>query len=127
MKKIMSLGIVLVSVLSACSSSQKARREERERLMHKKGVFCDFVSESDYNDVDVELNLRLAKKCDASKPFSIAGYKRVSENPGVLYCCNSEGFDDSAKPAAPVKGAEAPEAAKSEKSESAGKANGSGK
>ncbi len=104
MKKMTLFGMLLVVVLGGCSAAQKARREERERVAQSKGVFCDFVSESDFKDVDVELNLRLAKKCNANKPFSISGYKRVSENPGVLYCCNTEGIGelDSApvKPAA---------------------------
>ncbi|MEY4617281.1 MAG: hypothetical protein RJB66_2241 [Pseudomonadota bacterium] len=122
LKKITSIGLLFGIVLSGCSSSHKARRQERERLVQSKGVFCDFVSESDFNDVDVELNLRLAKKCDASKPFSITSHKRVSENPGVLYCCNSEGVEahvdtapvaPSAQPAAP---ASAPAPAKEDKS-----------
>lgn len=96
LKKIGSIGLLLMVGLSGCSSAKKARMQEREKLVHSKGVYCDFVSESDFNDVEIELNLRLAKKCDASKPFSISSYKRVSENPGVLYCCNSEGFNESA-------------------------------
>ncbi len=93
MKKISLFGISALIVLAGCSGAQKARKEEREKLVQSKGVFCDFVSESDFKDVDIELNLRLAKRCDASKPFSITNYKRVSENPGVLYCCNAEAGD----------------------------------
>jgi len=89
MKKICVLGILIVMILSGCSGAQKARRDEREKIVQSKGVLCDFVSESDFKDIDIELNLRLAKKCDATKPFNISGYKRVSENPGVLYCCNT--------------------------------------
>lgn len=89
MKKIMGLGLVAALVISGCSAAQKARRDERDKMVQSKGVFCDFVSESDFKDIDIELNLRLAKKCDATKPFQISSYKRVSENPGVLYCCNT--------------------------------------
>lgn len=85
-----SLVILLAGFfLSGCSTGSKARRDDRERVAQAKGFFCDFVSESDFNDVDVELNLRMAKKCDGSKPFSITGYKRVSDNPGLFYCCNT--------------------------------------
>lgn len=99
MKKIGILGVVFAIIISGCSAAQKARREERDRVVQSKGVLCDFVSESDFKDIDIELNLRLAKKCDASKPFNISSYKRVSENPGVLYCCNTNGgasFDNEA-------------------------------
>lgn len=91
MKKIGILGFVFAIIISGCSAAQKARREERDRVVQSKGVLCDFVSESDFKDIDIELNLRLAKRCDASKPFNISSYKRVSENPGVLYCCNTNG------------------------------------
>lgn len=89
MNKLGILGVVIAVVISGCSTAHKARREERDRVVQSKGVLCDFVSESDYKDIDIELNLRLAKRCDASKPFNISSYKRVSENPGVLYCCNT--------------------------------------
>jgi hypothetical protein len=117
MKKIGILGVIFAIIISGCSAAQKARREERDRVVQSKGVLCDFVSESDFKDIDIELNLRIAKRCDASKPFNISSYKRVSENPGVLYCCNTNGnvsFDnetsksDSAQDAdAPVKAAPA--------------------
>ena len=102
LKSIVLLVGSLLILIAGCSSASKARRLEREKLVHSKGVYCDFVSEADYNDVDVELNLRLAKKCDASKPFSITSHKRVSENPGVLYCCNSEGFTETPEVPAPA-------------------------
>lgn len=91
MKKIGILGLAFAIIISGCSAAQKARREERDRVVQSKGVLCDFVSESDFKDIDIELNLRIAKRCDASKPFNISSYKRVSENPGVLYCCNTNG------------------------------------
>jgi len=89
MKNFLVLGVLIGMVLSGCSSAQKARRDEREKIVQSKGVYCDFVSESDFQDIDIELNIRLAKKCDISKPFNISSYKRVSENPGVLYCCSA--------------------------------------
>ena len=96
MNKIAVISVMfLVVVINGCSSAQKARKEERDKVALSKGVFCDFVSESDFKDVDVELNLRLAKRCNTAKPFSISGYKRVSENPGVLFCCNSESSNES--------------------------------
>lgn len=115
LQKLTSMGLLFVLVLTGCSSSQKARRQERERVVQSKGVYCDFVSEADFNDVDIELNLRLAKRCDASKPFSITTHKRVSENPGVLYCCNSEGFNEApAVEKAPETNSSQPPAAVSE-------------
>lgn len=102
MKNLNIFGLILLFTFVGCSGAQKARKEERERLLQSRGVYCDFVSESDYKDVDIELNLRIAKKCDALKPFSITNYKRVSENPGVLYCCNanSSGISSAASSSA---------------------------
>ncbi len=115
MKKIILWGCGLAILISGCSGAQKTRRDERERLVQSKGVYCDFVSESDYTDVDIELNLRIAKKCDPSKPFNITSHKRVSDNPGVLYCCNVSGnfiseLESSSKPesAAEMKSTQSP-------------------
>lgn len=93
MKNIISFvfcGLIGSIILSGCSGAQKARKEERERLVQAKGIYCDFVSESDFKDIEIELNLRLAKKCDPNKQYSIINYKRVSENPGIMYCCNAD-------------------------------------
>lgn len=90
---------VVLVCLSACATTNKARLLQRENVAQSKGTFCEFVSESDFKDVDIEVSLRMAKRCDNSKPFSITGYKRASEDTGILYCCNTGVVNVTPEPA----------------------------
>lgn len=77
----------LLGVLSACSNAQKIRMQERERISNHSGLFCDFVNGDEYPDVEVELNLQMARRCDANKAFTISDYKNGSDAQGMLFCC----------------------------------------
>ena len=79
----------LVAILSGCASAYKARQEAREKAAASTGLFCEFVNGEQHTDVDVELNLQMAKRCDATKPFSITNYRNSSEMFGVVYCCQT--------------------------------------
>jgi hypothetical protein len=97
MKKILVILFGVVFGLG-CSTAQKERREARDRVASQTGLLCDFVNESDYKDVDVELNLRMGNKCNSAKPFSVSGYKRMNESSGFMYCCSlREGATSSAE------------------------------
>jgi hypothetical protein len=89
-----------------CSTAQKERREARDRVASQAGLLCDFVNESDFKDVDIELNLRMGNKCNSAKPFSISGYKRLNESSGFMFCCATKeggaGVGESAKASIPV-------------------------
>lgn len=91
------VGLFALVSLAACSSAQKARQAEREKLSASTGMLCDFVNGDDYQDVEVELNLQMARRCDANKSFTISDYKNASEVHGVLFCCSMARKD---KPAA---------------------------
>ena len=82
--------------LSACSSAQKERQAERDQISKTSGMYCEFVNGEIFPDVDVQMNIEMAKRCDSSKTFSITAYRTPSENQGVIYCC-------SLKSSAPVK------------------------
>lgn len=85
-----SILATVVAVLSGCASgTYKARQEMREKAAASTGLFCEFVNGEQHTDVDVELNLQMAKRCDASKPFSITNYRNSSEMFGVVYCCQT--------------------------------------
>lgn len=73
--------------LSGCSSAYKQRQIERDRVSQNSGLFCEFVNGDEHNDIDVELNLQMAKKCDASKPYNLTNYKNASDIFGIVYCC----------------------------------------
>lgn len=88
MKLKLLIGLIGLFLIGACTSVNKARIVERERAAQSKGLFCEFVSESDFKDIDIELSLRMAKRCDGSKPFTTSTHKRTSEDTGILYCCN---------------------------------------
>ncbi len=86
MKKYLLL-VVGAMVLSSCSSHYKKRQEMREKASAASGLYCEFISGDLYTDLDVELNLQMAKKCEVDKNYSITNYKNASDQIGVIYCC----------------------------------------
>lgn len=75
--------------LSGCASGTfKARQEQREKLAASTGMYCEFISGDLFPDVDVELSMKMANRCDSSKSFSITNYKNSSDQAGVIYCCS---------------------------------------
>lgn len=83
------LASTLLSVLflTGCSSSRKQKFEQREKLAASSGLYCDFVNGEKNKEVELELNVMMAKKCDSDRPYSITNYKSPAEVTGVLYCC----------------------------------------
>lgn len=76
-------------VWTGCSSSKiKERKEQRDRIVQTSKMYCEFINGEQYPDMDVALNLEMAKKCDSEKPFSLTNYKTPTENPGILFCCS---------------------------------------
>ncbi len=73
--------------LSGCSSAYKQRQVEKERVSQSSGHYCEFVNGDDHNDIDVELNLQMAKKCDLNKNYNFTSYKNASDIFGIVYCC----------------------------------------
>jgi hypothetical protein len=87
-----SVAISIAFLASGCASSKmKERREQREKVSQSSKLFCEFINGEIYPDVDVALNLEMAKRCDSDRPFTITQYKTPSENQGVLYCCSTAG------------------------------------
>ncbi len=80
---------LVVFLFSGCASERKARQAERDKLSNSTGMYCDFVNGDQYHDVDVQMNLQMAKKCDPQKPFSISNFRNSSEMFGIVYCCNT--------------------------------------
>ncbi|XGC80264.1 hypothetical protein ACES2L_13110 [Bdellovibrio bacteriovorus] len=79
-------------LLSGCASGTfKARQEQREKMAASTGMFCEFVSGDLHPDVDVELSMQMARRCDSAKNFSITNYKNSSDQAGVIYCCSTVG------------------------------------
>lgn len=78
----------LLFIISGCASGTfKARQEQREQLATSTGMFCEFISGDLFPDLDVELSLRMAKRCDSDKNFSITNHRNESGQNGVMYCC----------------------------------------
>lgn len=73
--------------LFACSNKMKIRQEQREKIAATSGLYCDFVNGDEFKDVEVELNMVMAKRCDPVKPMTITNYKNASEIYGLVYCC----------------------------------------
>ncbi len=80
---------VFFSILSfiGCSTHYKKRQQQRDKVAATSGLFCEFVSGDEFTDVDVEVNLRMAKKCDLEKPLTMTNYRNSSDNFGLVYCC----------------------------------------
>jgi hypothetical protein len=95
-----ALGLSMV-LASACSSSKlKERKEQRDRLSQSAKLYCEFVNGDIYPDIDVAVNLEMAKRCDMEKPFSMTQYNTRSESTGIMYCCSiAPGKMSSAMPA----------------------------
>jgi hypothetical protein len=109
--------LVSLTIFSGCaSSSMKARKEQREKVSQTSRFYCDFVNGEVYPDVEIVLNLEMAKRCDSDKNFSISQYKTNSENVGMMYCCvmASAGRAQSAAAAVAAPKTEPKPAAKSE-------------
>ena len=83
------LGMVVFFV-AGCSSYYKKRQQQRDRVAESSGLFCEFVSGDEFTDVDVEINLRMAKRCDLEKPWQFNSYKNASDNSGIVYCCQTD-------------------------------------
>ncbi|MGZ3773513.1 MAG: hypothetical protein ACXVCY_10670 [Pseudobdellovibrionaceae bacterium] len=94
-----SLAILFTSsalILSGCASGTfKARQEQREKLASSTGMYCEFVSGDLHPDVDVELSMQMAHRCDSGKNFTITNYKNSSDQTGVIFCCSTVGRAES--------------------------------
>lgn len=78
----------MIFTVGCASSKIKERKEQRDKIAQVSKLYCEFVNGDVYPDIDVALNLEMAKKCDLEKPFSLTQYKTPSESSGVIYCCN---------------------------------------
>lgn len=89
MIRLLFVGLSSLVLLSACASSTfKARQEQRDKLASSAGMYCEFVNGEKHPDVDVELNMQMANRCDSGGTFSITNYRNSSEQNGVIYCCS---------------------------------------
>ena len=87
--RLLVLLVLSASFVGCASSTFKARQEQREKMAASSGMFCEFISGDLFPDVDVELSMSMAKRCDSSKQFSITNYKNSSDQSGVIYCCST--------------------------------------
>lgn len=80
--------VVVACYLSGCASSKmKARKDQRDTVANSSKLWCEFINGEIYPDIDVALNLEMARRCDSNKNFSITQYRTPSENQGIMYCC----------------------------------------
>lgn len=107
MKLVTLFGMLGLLALSGCASSAyKQRMEQREKLSSSAGLYCEWINGDKHSDIDVELNLQMAKRCDSSKPFSLTPYKNPSDQNGIMYCCAMP----SSEPKAPARKSSGPAA-----------------
>lgn len=119
------MSIFSLMMLGCASAKMKERKDQREKLIQTAHLYCDFVNGEVYqSDVEVALNLEMAKRCDSEKPFSISQYRTPSENQGLIFCCSLTAKAEKAVEKAAEKAAEKSEkkSAKADKSEKKDKA-----
>ncbi len=92
---ILSVGCAFLS--GCASSAMKNRKEQQVKLSQSSKLYCEFLSGSIYHDVDVVLNLEMAKRCDSDKTYTITQYKTQTEDNGIIYCCTLTGGKSMAK------------------------------
>lgn len=91
-KSLIVLFSAFILILSGCASGTfKARQEQRDKLAASTGMYCEFISGDLFPDLDVELSMQMAKRCDANKSFTVTNYKNSSSQNGVIYCCSQAG------------------------------------
>ncbi len=78
---------VAFGALAGCSSNKK-KQALREKVATQSGLYCDFVNGDKFKEIELELNLAMATKCDPDKPYSVSNYKNASEVHGLVYCCS---------------------------------------
>ncbi len=99
------LPFVTLFIAGCASSTFKARQEQREQLALSTGMFCEFISGDLFPDLDVELSMRMAKRCDSDKNYTITNHRNESGQNGVIYCCtmaNARTKPRVSRPAAPA-------------------------
>ncbi len=84
--------------VTGCASGRKQRLAQREKMAASSGMYCDFVNGDKNPEVEIELNMMMAKRCDSDKPFSITNYKTPAEVTGILYCCSIHKVDMHQEP-----------------------------
>jgi hypothetical protein len=110
-------GILASFILTSCASSTyRARQEKREKLASSAGLYCEWISGDKHADIDVEVNLQMAQRCDSSKPFSLTTYKNNSDQNGIMYCCATA----NSSPAPSARKASGPAAKSAAKAEGGG-------
>ncbi|MFS4458280.1 hypothetical protein [Bdellovibrio sp. HCB2-146] len=113
MFRVVVLSVMSALMMSACASSKfKERQAQREKMASSAGLYCEFVSGDVYPDLDVELNMKMAQRCDANRSFSITNYKNVSDQNGVMYCCAMPSKEEPRRASAPVQQAPVQRAAR---------------
>ena len=84
------IGIVMpLLFLVSCSSAQiKARKEQRDKIAQSSKIYCQFLNGEVYPDIDIALNLEMAKRCDPDKSMTVTNYRSPSESVGLVFCCS---------------------------------------
>lgn len=92
MFRVVLLSAMSALMMTACASSKfKERQAQREKAASSAGLYCEFISGDVYPDLDVELNMKMAQRCDARGSLSITNYKNTSDQNGIMYCCAMNG------------------------------------
>jgi hypothetical protein len=76
-------------LFSGCASNNK-KAELRDKVVQQSGFMCEFINGDQHRQIEIELNVMMAKRCDTEKPYSVTNYKTSAEVNGILYCCRTK-------------------------------------
>jgi hypothetical protein len=110
MKRHGSLSMLFVLSLlfvTGCSSGNK-KSEARDKVTSQSGLYCDFVNGEKNRQIELELNILMAKKCDVDKPYTISDYRSPAEVSGMIFCCRVKEMQTAKAVAAPASAVKAP-------------------
>jgi hypothetical protein len=101
------LFVITVLFLAGCASHQiELQKKQRNRFAEETGFYCEFVNGESVPAIDLDLNLKMAKKCDREHNFTVTSYVQPNEQRGLIFCCilAKEDFkDEQPKSAEPSK------------------------
>lgn len=84
---IISLTLTALFLVSCASQQIEQQRKQRNKFAEETGFYCEFINGESVPAIDLDLNLKMAKKCDKNRNFTVNSYTQPNEQRGLIFCC----------------------------------------